>query len=336
VSLFFTSGSHDSEAAFSLNFIADESTYTSTRDNPNYSCNSVPGSADFNCGGGFGGGFNLGGSHDDGTAMFQRMFTNGGKTYFNVIIGDYTKDSFYMEYIIEASGSWGQYDGRTDAPASASAYTAGSISNCSTTTCAFGEINPYSPDTSHNGNGSGNPTRVIMHMVLDDGVIFNEFLKDQFTNKPLIKQTISDPNPTLGISLDYTLDMRNKTYSDPTPISVNDRTNKTFLIGDTAGSQGDYDSTNSVSTPVSFIQGTDDITAGAYTYTTGSSFGGSAGTYTYFLSDGVSVTSGFQPMNKDYSVFCIQSQNVNWSGNGACTNGTGGGGGRSGGGWGGW
>jgi hypothetical protein len=335
--LFFSSGSHDSEAAFTLNFIPDESNYTNSNDNPNFSCNNVPGVADFNCGSGGRGDFDLGGSHDDGTAMFQRVFTNGGKTYYNVVIGDYTQDSFYMEYIIEANAGWGTYDNRGDTPASASAYTAGSIGNCSTTTCAFGEISPYSPDTSHNGNGSGNPNRVIMRMVVNDGITHNEFLKDQFDKKPLITQNMLDPNPTNGISMEYSIDMRSKTYSDPTPIASADRINRTFLIGDTAANQGDYDSTGAVPTPISMIQTNDDITAGAYTYTTGSSFGGSDGTYTYYLADGVTVDpSGFQPTNVDYSVFCMTGQNVDWSGNGACTNGNGGGGGRGGGGWGGW
>jgi hypothetical protein len=316
----------ETEAAFTLNFIPDDGSYTSDRDEVNYSCH-MSYISSFNCDGSRGS-FDLNGSHDDGSAAFQQMFTSGGKTYYHVIIGDYTKDSFYMEYIIEANSNWGQYNGSF--AVSASTGTTGSDR-------VYGMTNPYDSNSSLTGTGTGNPTRVIMHMVLDDGVIYNEFLKDQFDRKPLIKQTISDPSPTLGISMEYTLDMRNKTYTDSTPISENDRTNKTFLIGDTAGSQGDYDSTNSVSTPVSFIQGTDDLAAGAYTYTPGSGFGGSDGTYTYYLSDGITVdTSGFQPVDKDYSVFCIPSQNVDWSGNGACTNGDGSGGGRGGGGWGGW
>lgn len=137
--------------------------------------------------------------------------------------------------------------------------------------------------------------------------------------------------------MDYTLDMRNKTYSDPTPIDHANRINQTFLVGNTAANQGDYDSTGGVITPIFFREGSDDISAGAFTYSAGSSFGGSDGTYTYYQSDGTTVDpTGFQPAGLDYSVFCIPSQNVDWSGNGACANGDGSGGGSGGGGWGGW
>lgn len=61
--------------------------------------------------------------------MFQRTFVSGGKTHYNVIIGDYRTDSFVMEYIIEAGTGtgYGKYDGCADAPASASAYTGGAV-----------------------------------------------------------------------------------------------------------------------------------------------------------------------------------------------------------------
>lgn len=341
--LFFSPDFKDSQAAFELNFDPATTTghsYTSTGDDINYSCNMTH-IADFNCtsGGGFGSDFDENGSHDDGSAAYQRQFTTGGKRYYHVIIGDKNVDTFYMEYMIEANGSWGDYNG--DFEASASAYTAGSIGNCNDSSCEYNMINPYdanATDYQKTGTGTGNPNRVVMRMIIDDGMTYNEFLKDQFDKKPLITQTIVDPTPAEGITMDYTLDMRGKTYSDSTPIDHANRTNQTFLIGDTAANQGDYDSTGAVPTPISFREGTDDITAGAFTYTTGSSFGGSNGTYTYYLADGVTVdTSGFQPTGKAYDSFCMPSQNTDWSGNGACTNDSGsGGGGWGGGGFGGW
>jgi hypothetical protein len=336
VLLFFTPHLKDSQAAFELNFDPTTNTdhsYTSTFSNVNYSCGMSFGS-DFNCSsGGFGGSFQLNGSHDDGTAAYQRMFTYGGKTYYHVIIGDSTTDSFYLEYMIEASTSYASYNGQFAASASTGTTSSGTSGR------TYNMVNPYGADSSLGGTGTGNPTRVVMRQVLDDGINYNEFLKDQFDKKPLITQHISDPNPTEGLTQDYSIDMRGKTYADNTPITTNDRSNKTILIGDTAANQGDYDSTGTVVTPAEFIQGTDKISAGAYTYTAGSGYGGSNGTYTYYQSDGVTTNpSGFQPVNLDYSVFCIASQNVDWSGNGACVNGNGssGGGGWGGGGWGGW
>ena len=226
-----------------------------------------------------GGSFSDFGSHDDGSSAYQRMFSYGGKNYYHVIIGDSTTDDFYLEYMIEASSSWGWYSG--NGQASASAYTAGSISFCGTSTCEYNMVNPYdtnATDYQKTGTGTGNPNRVVMRQILDDGETYNEFLKDQFDKKPLIVQTITNPN----ISMNYTLDMRNKTYSDSSPIDPANRINQTFLIGDTPANQGDYDSTGAVITPIFFREGNDDITAGAFTYSTGSSYGGSNGLYTYY------------------------------------------------------
>jgi len=335
VLLFFTPHLKDSQAAFELNFDPSTNTgvsYTSQFNNSNYSCGMSFGS-DFNCSSGmFGGSFQLSGSHDDGTSAYQRMFTYGGKTYYHVIIGNSTTDTFYMEYMIEASTSWATYNGFNGFAASASTGD-----NSSQSTRTFNMDNPYDPTSSKTGTGTGNPTRVVMRQVLNDGINYGEFLKDQFDKKPKITQVTNDTNPAEGIFLEYTLDMRNKTYSDQTPITANDRNNRTILIGDIAGSQGDYDSTGVLPTPAEYIQGTDKISAGAYTYTAGTGYGGSNGTYTYYQLDAVTVNpSGFQPVNLDYSVFCMPSQNVDWSGKGACTNGSGSGGGWGGGGWGGW
>ncbi|ALP53352.1 hypothetical protein Tel_09400 [Candidatus Tenderia electrophaga] len=330
--LFLSPALRDTQAAFELNFdptTNNDHNYSSTGNDVNYSCGMSFGS-DFNCGGGWGGGTDENGAHLDGTAAYQRMFSYGGKNYYHVIIGDSTTDDFYLEYMIEANSGWAEYN--NDFAASASTGN-----NSSTSNREFNMINPYDSDSSRTGTGTGNPNRVIIRQVADDGTTRNEFLKDQFDRKPLITQTMSDPNPTEGITQEYTLDMRGKTYADNTPITENERTNRTILIGDTAANQGDYDDTGAVITPTFFREGSDSISAGAYTYSTGSGYGGSNGTYTYYQKDGVTVNpGGFQPVNKDYSVFCIQGQNVDWSGNGACTNGDGGGGGRGGGGWGGW
>ncbi len=198
-----------------------------------------------------------------------------------------------------------------------------------------------------------------MRQVLDDGITYSEFLKGAsdangdgkyddssayFDKKPLINQEIVEPGV---ISAKYSLDMRSKTYSDSTPISDAEKTNQTFILeGTKPANQGDYDSTGAVITPTFFTDSTGVVVdGGAYTYTDGTSFGGSIGTtdvtngkgYTYYESDGVTEKIvQTQPINRDYSVFCIADQNTNWSGNGACVDGNGGGGGRGGGGWGGW
>jgi len=40
-------------------------------------------------------------------------------------------------------------------------------------------LNPYGADKNLGGTGSGNPKRVVMHQVLDDGITYSELLKVQ-------------------------------------------------------------------------------------------------------------------------------------------------------------
>lgn len=365
--LFFSPDQRNSQAAFELNF---DPTTTSGHSydgagggfgggDQYYSCG-MAFQADANCG--FGD-TDEAWSHTDiaGGASFQDTFTTGGKTYWHVIIGDSTTDTFYLEYMIEANSSWGTYDGRSDMPASASAYSAGSIGNCGTTSCEMNMGKMYNADSAHTGTGSGNPNRVVMRMVLDDGITYSEFLKGAgdgaggvggdssayFDKKPLIIQKITEPGV---MNNEYSLDMRSKTYSDSTPVTNAQKTNKTFILeGTTAANQGDYDSTGGVQTPTLMTDTSSGsqvvINGGAFTYTVGTEEGGSFDTtdvsngkgYTYYESDGVTLGSlQTQPIDRDYSVFCDTDQNSNWSGNGACVDESGGGGGRGGGGWGGW
>lgn len=338
VVLFFSPDLRESHAVFTLNFTPDDGSYTSTGDDNNYSCWSVTGISNFNCDNqtydtywdgtqmrNADGGDALNGAHMDGTAMYQRQFSSGGKNYYQVIIGK-AGDDFRLEYMIEASTSYQRYDG--DWAGSASTGSDNSESNAT-----YGMRNPYDANSALHGTGTGNPTRIIMRQILDDGLTYNEFLKDAFDKKPLMKQTIVDAD----ISMEYTLDMRSKTYSDNTPITTAERINKTFLTTNNAANQGDFDSTGATMTPSSMTQGVDNLSAGAFTYTAGGSNGGADGTYTYYDEKGSQDFAGYQPSDKDYSVFCIDTQNVNWSGNGACVNASGSSGGRrGGGGWGGW
>jgi len=346
---FFVPDLRDSHAAFELNFDPDKTnghTYQNFGNCENYSIN-MSHFADNNCSA-FG---TINGEHDDGTAAFQRVFTAGGKTYYHVIIGDYQAgDTFLLEYYIEATTD-GTYRG--SGPTNASAYTNTADMNCSNanTDCLYNMSNPYGADSGLGGTGTGNPTRVIMRQVLDDGITYSEFLKGAgdaggdglyddssayFDKKPLIRQKINEPGV---ISAEYSLDMRSKTYSDTTPVSEAEKVNQTFILdGLNAANQGDYDSTGATQTPTNMADSSGVVVdGGAYKYTDGTSFGGSYGNYTYYLSDGVTAKGvQTQPYDRDYSVFCIQEQNVNWSGNGACVDANGGGGGRGGGGWGGW
>jgi len=354
MAFFFFLGLRDSQAAFELNFEPAATTGQSyiTSGWVDVSCN-MSYIADSNCSSD--GYLSGSGAHRDGSAFFQKLFEYGGKRYYHVIVGDKNVDSFFMEYMIESDSNWGAYS--SGGMGGCGSYCAASASAGSTASGASGRtynmINPYGADSSLGGTGTGNPNRVIMRQVLDDGITYSEFLKGAgdadgdglyddssayFDKKPLIVQKINEPGV---VSAEYSLDMRSKTYSDTTPVSEAEKTNQTFILdGLNAANQGDYDSTGATQTPTNMSDSTGVVVdGGAYKYTDGPSFGGSYGGYTYFLSDGVTEKGvQTQPYDRDYSVFCIESQNVDWSGNGACVNGNGSGGGRGGGmgGWGGW
>lgn len=319
--LFFVSGIPLTHAEFNLNFTPDDGTYVS-----NYayvSCGmSYIANANCNAGGGMFGDFQLAGSHDDGTAFYQRMFDDtAGNRYYQVIIGDYLVDDFVQEYIIKADGAAdGDWYCCFGGGAVARSASAGDSADRE-----YNMTRPYDVDGSlstSTGTGSGNPNRVIMRQILTDNVQTDMlFLKDRFDYKPLISQTTQDADFTSYIELD----MRNRLNSDPNPIDpYTEMVHTTTLLN--AGvphDGGDYDFSKRAETTY--------FTAGGYTYTDGTNYGGSLGTYTYM---DAGMGDEFQPTNKDYSSFCDPAQNTDWSGNGACTNadGTGGGFGWGGGG----
>lgn len=304
----------DALAAFSLNWQRDYAAEGATFNSNNaYVVCNMSYIADANCStGGFGSDFELNGSHKDNTAFLQEQLTIGGQLYFHVIVGDHTRDSMAQEVFIKVTGSNPTFGGFGGVRVS------DSVANSADDD--FNTTGPYSNDSSKNGNGSANPNSVIMRQIVNSGEISMEFLKDSFTQKPRITQTISNAQ----MISTTTLDMRGKNYSDITPINTATSVVNTLVLLESSrqGTEGDYDIQADASTSY--------LSAGGFTYTAGSGYGGSGGVYTW--SDPV---DNFQPMNRGYGNYCNPSENPNWSGNGACVNGTAsGGGGWGGGGWG--
>src|SRR3569623_1023506 len=244
---------------------------------------------------------------DDAVAAFTlEELTLGGQGYFHVIVGDYTKDSMVQEVFIKTSGSYSGVGMTT------------SVANTSSTANAeFNMDNPYSTDSTKTGSGSANPNNVIMRQIVNSGEISMEFLKDSFTQKPLITSTITSADMVSTVSMD----MRGKNYSQITPIDLSTSVTNTLVLSgsDRMATEGDYDMRNDAQTS--------HLSAGGFTYTNGSGSGGSGGVYTWYA-----PVDNFQPMNRNYVGYCTASQNSDSSGNGACTNGSGGGG-RGGWGW---
>jgi len=312
--LYFVAGLSSTQAEFNLNFTPDDGSYSS---NFAYVSCGMSYLSDANCGS-RDNDFDGLGSHIDGTPFYQRMFSSGGETYYQVIVGDYQTDDFAMEYIIKADAStdgfW-ETDRDGDIARSASAGDSGDR--------LYNMTKPYDVDgtlSSSSGTGSGNPNRVLIHQLLSDSESEMVFLKDQFAYKPLISQRTFDSDFDSYIEMD----MRNKHYLDMTPIDPSTELVHTIelLNADVPFDGGNYDFADRPETA--------HITAGGFTYSAGTNYGESLGTYNYV---DTAYGDDFQPLDKPYTAYCDPSQNPDWSGNGACTNGDGSGGG---GGWGGW
>lgn len=267
--------------------------------------------------------------------------------------------------------SGGGFGGFNTTYRSASAYNG--TTSINTANQLYNMAKPYdvaSSDMLKSGTGTGNPTKVLIHQFMKDADSEQIFLKDGFANKPLISQVTKNGNTdqagTYGgayngsasamvstmimdaraldhntmnaipiVTTDTVIDFAAATgiaAGSNRETSVTKKagagiTNTVTLGGPlTFGTAGDYNyaTDNQNSNP----------TAGRYTYTAGTGFGQSNGTYAY-----IDAANGdlFNPANVTYAEFCDAAQNPNWSGAGACKNndGTGGGGGwrGSGGGW---
>lgn len=188
-----------------------------------------------------------------------------------------------------------------------------SSGNCVAVNCSFsgGDIQGFSSGggngfdplannmaSNNTGNRSGFPTRIIMKEILNDGGFSQIFLKDKLAQKPKITQNITESD----ISVQYTLDMSNSTYSvNNTPGIM---TNKVTFLGVNAGILGNFD----VNGPDnSFVTanaqaGKTNITGGRYTFVEGSagtsdSFG--QGTYTYVSGDDAATSLDWDAFRND-------------------------------------
>lgn len=345
--LFFAPGIPETEAAFTTNFSGvgvtggtyDQGNSTDGNYRVDYACNMsytvVSGVNNKECSGGdFKG-------HNDGTPFFQAIFTESGtnKKFYHVIIGDKNKkgqarNEMVFEYFIEATTSI--YTRDSEGPVSAS-Y----IDNSSDANAIYSMTNPYDGTQLKQGAGSGNPTRAIMNQVLynDDGTVNTQFLKGikggavnfnkvtgnmtvsggviDFNSKPIITQFANSAE----MYNQFTIDMRDKTYQDGTPINFDQKITNITKLRQVAGSaavaadQGDYDTTDAEFTAHFVNQASPYTVAGAYTYTDGSGTNkalGGGGTYNYDVAGTSFVETGFIPTGKDYTGFCEPSVNPDW------------------------
>lgn len=193
---------------------------------------------------------------------------NTSITYYHMVLGS-TASGFAQEVYIENNSSFGIFQG---GPSSASPGDGGGTGLAGNRTDPLGVI-----DGVVTGDGSGNPTKVIMRQVMDDPFITSEFLKDNFTNKPKITQDIASADMTSHVLLD----MSNSDYgtSNAPGAFVN-------TVSATTGGTPFAGSFNMASDAQKAT-----VTAGEYSYAPGAGGGDSGGTYNYADGDSTGVES---------------------------------------------
>ena len=209
--------------------------------------------------------------------MVQEMVFENGQEYYHVIIKDEYQD-FSMDFYIKTASGNGYYDDRSTGPASSSYGSGGDNLR-----------NYEDPFTFESGNGSGNPNRMYMRMIINDGGFEQEFLKAKLDKKPIITQTVVDT----GFHDDVVIDMSNSNYDQ---INVAGSVDIHTVITDAAFPGGESDFL------LSRDGGQVDVSAGKFTYTPSSEIGGSLGQYDYTDSD-------FDVYSVDWLEFCEPSQN---------------------------
>lgn len=167
-------------------------------------------------------------------------------------------------------------------------------------------------DSTDTGNGTGNPTRVVMRQILGGtwdsptktwscgaAEFCMEFSKAQLDRKPKITQAINETST--GLSARFELDMSNSTYADDTTAGT---VINTVIFDDGIGN---------------FDMATDaqniDITGGRYTYSSGASWldtGQSSGYETWNYDAGTYSYSsgGFDHLDQDWGSYYDPAQNT--------------------------
>ncbi|HHM04389.1 MAG TPA: hypothetical protein ENJ19_01425 [Gammaproteobacteria bacterium] len=174
-----------------------------------------------------------------------------GLNYYHLIVGD-PAEGFIQEVYIQ--NGFGSFQGGSGSAVGGDGGGSGGNGT-----------DPLDISTGVNtANAEGNPQRVLIRQILNDGEVAMEFYKGKFDAKPRISQMLNAPDVTAL----FEIDMSNSSYSD---MSTAGTVTNTMSLPDGSAS---FDMASDVQNST--------VTGGRYTYTAGSGPGGSDGTYTYF------------------------------------------------------
>ncbi|MFC1747443.1 hypothetical protein ACFL2V_01410 [Pseudomonadota bacterium] len=207
---------------------------------------------------------------------------DNGNSYYHMIVGSFA-DGFIQESFIQMGfGGYGNPLEPTNS-ASASGGTAEGAGDYDSDITFGNGYDPLDMDANEtaklmgSGNGTGNPNRVILRQIINDGEIMMEFRKSSYLKKPRITQMIMAPDITALFDMDMSAIDYNT--DDGTPIVMNTME----LWGDDVLYDASAFDMSQRQEDDPLVTGVDDsyISGGDYLYTDGTDFGGSDGTYSY-------------------------------------------------------
>lgn len=329
-----------SHAAFTLNF--DRHATGSISDKSEHNCGNFRGYGNSNCDWDSGGG-----TFDNATKWRNEVVVEGGVEYWHQVVGDNTS-AFRQEAYVRMGTRWSYIASSEPGNEFSSASTSFSDSGGfpsgllgkqqatgSTTAAGMAQCETYmglgcdplgrhshQGDNTWTGNGTGNPTRTVFRMVLEDTAngFSQEVLKDQLDRKQKITQTINNG----GMLNQWQADMRNSTFSDMssplTVVSTLDSGPGTFVNKLTFtptedvyfGNNNNFDMATMTSqgAPSQGAGGVESgkyrVTAGRYTFTAGGGWKAPGSTPTYwstYYSGSPNYTSGDFYNNGNYPIY---------------------------------
>ena len=148
---------------------------------------------------------------DQTAFLMERVRGDDGEQYYHVIIGEPT-DDFVQESYIKITRYFDDDERLTDRQQEVDDLGPLSDSLGDFTDISEGPDNAYDPlgPASFSGSGTANPNSTIFRQITAGGGMVQEIIKDQYSRKPIIHQTLD----TDSVRAEFVMDMSNSTYAD--------------------------------------------------------------------------------------------------------------------------
>jgi hypothetical protein len=224
----------------------------------------------------------------DGTYFMQEIVSDGVNKYYHIIIGDPKTDAFAQEYYIRTAGCcWFTAKGPANNPMFGEAPLSSSYGD--TGKLLSSAFFPLAPVTL-SGNGAGNPSRIYMTQINQDGDMYLEFSKAFEDKKPRLTQIVDDGE----ITSEFVLDNSNASYYQS--LMAMEYTNKVTLHDGPGKPQSVGNYNVATQAPKQYVTG------GLYTYKDGPAVAGSFGKYVY-------ASTQYDPVYINWLAYCSPEEN---------------------------